>query len=258
MLKQLLITLLVFAFSLGAMAAPEDTYIKTRDQLKKEIASKKVFDEKADRAGIAKIEKLLRETLGKSKIKGFDGDGKIAIETFSNEPGADQIDGLQFTKGDDMLFMSSPTLIKNYQDRNSDIAKTTTGLAKDETFYTKAFDWGSAFSFFREFKTSKPETVVQLALNAQDIGPFSPNMILVFAVKADRIYALRSEIKEQNKIPECSKIWERALAKGEEEIDEGQVMDNYVDCWNKNLAKQKFYPALEKRAKELAALFDSK
>src|SRR5262245_47731206 len=106
-----LLVLLPVAAS-AAAASPEDTYIAARDQhVAKLTELDKPSDtpagtpdermQKAEEAARADLEQQLRKIIGRVAVKGFDGDGKLNIDSLTpGYEGFGKLDSLAFTSQD--------------------------------------------------------------------------------------------------------------------------------------------------------------
>ena len=174
-----------------------------------------------DRA-LQTLEKQLRSIIGPVSIPGFPRQGTINLQSlYRGDGGFDQLDGLRFGSERNVLFVTTEALLKDFLNRNRAFPENLRLLSESEKFYSRVFDWDSAFMLFAEIPVHLPEGFsfarAFLILNGQDIGLFVPESVVVFAKKRDRIFLVESEARI-SQIRSCKNEWEKSYKKASEAL----------------------------------------
>jgi hypothetical protein len=209
----LLILVSLDLFLVNAIAgSPEEAYLETRDNFIRQFARNEAPGNGDHDHALRVLEELLWKAVGTVRVPGFSGRGTISLESLVPRGGGfNQVDGLMFDAARKRLFVTTRVLLKHYVERNKDLPQGYLHLAESEEFYSRVFDWDSAFTRFSEI----PVRIIGdfsvarafLTLNAQDIGPFVPKTIIVFAVKGNRVFLIRSDASV-GQIAACKSQWD--------------------------------------------------
>lgn len=209
---------LLFSPPAASSEAPslERRYLSTRDDYVGRF--EKNASPGDDRHALEELEQLLRAIVGPVKVAGLAGPGAINLETLLPDAGFGQIDGLKFRWGQDWLFVTTRGLLDDYLARDKKLPKDLVALAETDEFYRRVLDWDVAVTRFGELPTTPPTSMTvakaSLALSAQDIGPWPPSTILVFAARGDRIFVVMSSLKDRpEQVPACEARWNEGEAK---------------------------------------------
>jgi hypothetical protein len=89
---------------------------------------------------------------------------------------------------------------------------------KSEPFYTQALKTDAAIFKYAELPVSKPSkaklAVAMLVARAQDLGPRTPDEVLVSVVQGSRVFVVSAPASAKiEPMPACLKIWETATRK---------------------------------------------
>lgn len=206
----------------GSAATPLETYIQTRNGFISQFAKAEPTNIEHDRA-LKALEEQLRSIIGPVDVAGFPRQGTINLQSlYPSEGGFDQVDGLRFSSERNMLFVTTDTLLKDFLNRNKTFPKDLRLLSERENFYSRVFDWDSAFMVFAEIPVHPVESIsfarAFLILNGQDIGPFVPETVVVFAAKGDRIFLTESEVKI-SQVMSCKNEWGKSYKRASEALD---------------------------------------
>jgi hypothetical protein len=89
---------------------------------------------------------------------------------------------------------------------------------KSEAFYTQALRTDAAISKYAELPVAKPANAklafAMLAARSQDIGPRTPDELIVSVLKDGRLFVLTAPAKAKiDPMPACQQIWRDATRK---------------------------------------------
>lgn len=219
----LVLVLLLQVVIIDAVAGPtEDVYLEMRDRFIHQFEKTKDLNVEEHNHALKVLEEQLRLIVGPIKVTGFSGPGAINLETLERgDGGFNQVDGLRFSSEGEQLFVTTEGLLKHYLENNKGFPKDLSRLPKNEEFYSKVFDWDSTFTQFAEIPIRKTRGLsiarAFLTLNAQDIGPFNPETVIVFVSKGKRVLLYKSEV-QTIQIPACKDQWDRFERKSSEAL----------------------------------------
>ena len=218
-------------------ASPEANYFASRDRY---IDTFKPRERNVDVSELAlkqeekarsDLERKIRLIVGEHKIQGFPGQGKINLETlFSGDLGFGLLDGLIYTSADDKTHVIVTTRSvfdhwlrehAHWWDGGAKIANVpqqADAALRSEAFYTQALNTDAAVFKYVEFPITKPAgssmVFAMLAARGQDIGPTTPNELLLALVQRDRIFVISAPANTPMvPIPACQRIWDDAEQK---------------------------------------------
>lgn len=220
----LFLVLLLQVLVIDAVAgSTEDVYLEMRDRFIHQFVekTKELNYEEHDHA-LKVLEEQLRVIVGPIKVAGFAERGAINLQTLERgDGGFNQVDGLMFSSEREQLFVTTGGLLKDYLNRNKGLPEDFNQLSRSEEFYSRVFDWDSAFTRFAEIpiKNTRGFSITRafLTLNAQDIGPFIPETVIVFVAKGNRVLLFKSEV-QTIQIPACKDQWDRFERKSSEAL----------------------------------------
>jgi hypothetical protein len=88
---------------------------------------------------------------------------------------------------------------------------------QSDAFYTQAIDSGAAFSKYAVLPVAKPDgstAVALLGARAQDIGPRPADLIIVAAVRGNRVFVVSAAARNSvDDFPACRAIWDESVRK---------------------------------------------
>lgn len=234
-MKYILVALLALIPVAAAAASLEHSYFAARDGYidKFKPAETNVdLDEagrKQEELARGDLENQLRRIIGPSDIKGFSGPGKINLDTlFQGYSGFGLLDGLLYSSADDKthVVVTTGALLDHWLREHKDwsgpadanMPQDTAAALKSDTFYTQALRTDAAIAKYAELPVAKPANAkfafAMLAARSQDIGPRTPDEIIVAVVSGGRIYVLTAPAKAKiGPEPACQRIWRDATRK---------------------------------------------
>lgn len=245
---KLILAALLTTLSLAAHAAsPEETYLAARDgYIAKFNPSKEpspVSDAmaKEEERARADLTRQLRTIIGPLTVMGYAGDGEYAIDSlFKGDIGFGTLDGLSFSAPKDAnLVVTTRGLFERWVRDHKDwwgpsvanVPPDPIAALKTEAFYTQAISADAAVARFAELPVSKPANAevayAMLVMRRQDIGPGSPDEILVGVLSGARLYVVSVPASAEIKLmPACEKIWDEALAKSNKLLESNSAPGN--------------------------------
>ncbi|MCI0446433.1 hypothetical protein L0152_24890 [bacterium] len=174
----------------------EQKYLETRDRYIQRFTKLSGTQDKEDEQALKELEEILRQIIGPIKIEGFGESGKINLETLDPDwdLGFGQLDGLAFSSKSGTVVVTTDTLLKKYLENHEDLPKDYGELFKNGNFYSNVFSSDAAGTHYGEIPIKKENSFTYAALGGfgQDIGPFAPDSVFVFAVRADKIFLVSS------------------------------------------------------------------
>ena len=186
-------------------AAPEDTYLATRDKAVERI--KKLRGDaaaKLESQTLAELERQLRALIGPKRFNGLPTDGKITLETLNDGVGLGLLDGLSFDNEDQSrrIIVTTQSLtaawLKAHKSWTPErpLPDTLQEAVKTEEFLTQAFGTGAAFVLYGALPVASRSGFVHASLFAlsQDGSPSKPESIIIVAVKGDRVFASQTKL----------------------------------------------------------------
>ena len=264
-LSLILITALTFLSAESSSAATEATYLETRNKFIHQFHNKESSTQ--EKAALTKLEKILREVIG--TVKFSDKKGEITLETLNYnfddiiEPST--LDGLFFRSDKETFFVTTKTLLDDYMSRHpnlpkefdelhQNLPKNFDELVNEPKFYNKIFNGDAAFTKYAELpiKNNSLNTRAFLMLEAQDIGNFPPNLLMITAIKDGKIFVIKANLDEENQISFCANEWQKANDKKyTTSKNENIIFQNYVNCYKSRLENEKFLPQIMARAQAI-------
>jgi hypothetical protein len=233
-MKLLLATLLAMLSLAAHAASPEENYLAARDAYiakfnpSKDPAPVSDATAKEEERARADLTKQLRSIVGPLNVKGYAGDGEFAIASlFKGDIGFGTLDGLSFSAPKDAnLVVTTRGLFARWVRDHKDwwspsvanVPSEPLAALKTEAFYTQAISADAAVARFAELPVGKPANAeaayAMLVMRRQDIGPGSPDEILVGVLSGARLYIVSAPASAEIKLmPACETIWDEALAK---------------------------------------------
>jgi hypothetical protein len=241
----------------------EEKYLETRDQYIDRFQKSSGTNDKEDKQALNELEGMLKQIIGPIKIEGFEESGKINLETLDPDwdLGFGQLDGLEFSSKDGTVVVTTDVLMKKYLKNHKDLPKNYSELFKNGNFYSDVFVSDAAGTHYGEIPIKKENSFTYAALGGfgQDIGPFAPDSIFVFAVLGDKIFLVSSNTQTKlPQIPECEKEWNKYQKKASEAKDPNYNYEDlgfkaYCDCYSRLAKKQKFYESIVRQAQSIVA-----
>jgi hypothetical protein len=228
-MKSILIALLVSISAAAGAASLEESYFAARDGY---IEKFKAADPNDDR--VRKEEELARDDLqgqlrrivGTSDIKDFSTPAKSNLDTlFNGDAGFGQLDGLIYASEDDKthIVVTTEALLGHWLREHKDwwgpavanVPQDVEAALKSEAFYTQALNTDAAISKYAELPLPKPAQAkfafAMLAARSQDIGPHTPDEIIVSVVKDGRMFVVTAPANAKvDPVPACERIWRDA------------------------------------------------
>lgn len=236
-MRIVLIALMALLPLAAQAASPEDSYLASRNrhiaEFKRLEDANKVDDGAGKREERARVDltKQLAGVIGPVAVQGFAGPGKLSLESlFPSDIGAEQLDGLTFSGGDDsrLLVTTVPLAEKWLRARRTSWPKGVAApqkldqALKTEDFYTLAISPDAAVFRFAELPIAKPEDTqlafAMLDLRAQDeTGSALPNEIIVAVVRDSRLYVANTPVAAKvAQLPACEQVWRDYDARSKE------------------------------------------
>jgi len=281
------------AFLGGALAAsPEDDYVATRNKdiaRVKHLVDAKVDDKKVQAEQdkmLADLKRRLDAIVGPFAVAGYPADGKLTLETLSNEDvGFGQLDGVVHSASDDgpQVIVTSRGLIGRWlrersadKDKDARLPAELEAALRNDTFYTFAVSEDAAFGKTADLAVAKPAgadfVVATLGGFAQDIGPNPRQEIVVTLQKNGRVYIASQVAKTAiGKVDACEAVWSAAQKKTAElraAYDKSGLKDDklfeestkvedqgdkdFRACLVKATPQQPYYAALVREAQDVA------
>jgi hypothetical protein len=160
--------------------------------------------------------------------------------------------------------------------RHKEVAQDVAGTITSELFYSQMFDFGSAVVKYADIPLTQPANATSayavLIRRQQDIGPYTPDEIMVTIAQGPRVYVLSARPQRAiAMIPACNAVWQAAVKKWEEALgserasdvqddarpDKAAAIENAGDkafhrCFAEKAKNAEFYAALKRQAQGLA------
>lgn len=246
-MKQIFAVLLTMLSVTAHAASPEETYLAARDAFiakfnpAKEPSPISDAMAKEEEQARADLTRQLRSIIGPLNVKGYAGDGEYAIDSlFKGDIGFGTLDGLSFSAPKDVnLVVTTRGLFERWVRDHKDwwgtsvdnIPPDPIAALKTEAFYTQAISADAAVVRFAELPVSKPAgadaAYAMLVMRRQDIGPGSPDEILVGVLSGTRLFVVSMPSSAETKLmPACEKIWDEALAKSNKLLESSASSGN--------------------------------
>lgn len=246
-LGRLMVAVFVVAIGLSVRAhaqAPVDKYFADRDAAIARFTPERVpklekpqmdAEEKARLA----LDKQLFAIVGTTAPKGF-GPAKSNISTlFTGDMGFGTLDGLIFEADDghtQMIVTTLPILqrwLKGKEELPKDVDQAIVG----SQFFMQSVQTDAAILQYAEIPLGTPRTFAMLAGRTQDRAPDGASEVFVVAIRGDRVFVANAAIKQEIKVPACTKAREAADKKldaiEKKEFKPGQDNSDFVDRMSK-------------------------
>ena len=267
--------------ALAVPATPEEEYVKARDGAIARIGqleARKSPDTEVrqeETSALSGLEKRLREIVGNLAARGYQVEGRITLETFSEDGLCfGLLDGLRFSRagGTSEVVVTTDGLLERWLARAGFWRETRkTPPSPNEAlattpFHTEAVGHDARFARSADIPITAPEGVT-LALAflggwAQDVGPGPGQTIVVALRKGGRVYIAQEDSKHVKRIPACEAIWQKAFESeasgayaGASHDREEKADRDYRACYVARAPKQAWFPALTREAQEIAERF---
>jgi len=234
-MKSILIALLILAPMAARAASPEESYLAARDayiaNFKALSDAKKIDDDatKQHEMAIGELGKLMRPIVGPVAIKGLPAEGKSSLDSlFDGDMGFGLLDGMIYSSADEKTHVIVTTdrlfdrWLRAHKDwwgpKSVNVPQEVTAALTTEAFYTQALQTDSAIFKYVELPVAKPANAkfafAMLVARAQDIGPRTPNELIVSVVQGGRVFVVSAPANAKvASIPACQKIWDEAQRK---------------------------------------------
>jgi hypothetical protein len=297
-MKVLLIILLAFTSATAEAASLEDSYLAARNRyitkFKKLEQSGQDGDalSKQEEQALSDLGQQLQRIIGQVAIKGFSSQGKINIDTLSSgDVGFGQLDGLAYSSqaGKEQLVVTTETLLrdwlrahKNWWEKQKNAPQKVEDALRSEPFYTQAISSDAAVFKYAEVPVNKPASaqfvVAILDARSQDMGPRTPDELIVSLVQGGKVFIATEPVKTKiDPIPACDAIAKEAQSKSdkaqadyaasglknEKLFDESTHLREQGDrdfrkCFGEHARHEGFFAALTEQAQALVERLTSR
>jgi hypothetical protein len=272
---------LLLVAGLAVAATPEEEYVKARDGAIARIGqleARKGPDteiRQEEESALAGLEKRLREIVGDLAARGYPAEGRITLETFSEDGLCfGLLDGLRFSRagGTSEVVVTTDGLLERWLARagfwreSRKAPPSPNEALRAIPFYTEAVGHDAHFARSANIPIAAPEgvtlAVAYLGGWAQDVGPGPGQTIVVALRKAGRVYIAQEDSKHVKKIPACEATWQKALESEASGTHAGASQDreeradrDYHACYVARAPKEAWFEALTREAQEIAGRF---
>ena len=255
-MKSLLIALLILAPVAAKAASPGETYFAARDayiaKFKAIGDAQKIDDDalKQHELAISELGKMLRPIVGPVAIEKFSAEGKSNLDSlFEGDLGFGLLDGMLYSSPDDKthIIVTTDALFAHWLREHKDwwgpkvanVPQEVNAALQSEAFYTQALQSDAAISKYVELAVAKPAKAkfafAMLIARAQDIGPRTPDELIVAVVQGPRVFVVSAPADAKIELmPACRQIWQEAEQKA------AAAQDAYIasQLKNKELSEQ--------------------
>ncbi len=233
-MKSLLIALMVLLPAAAKGASPEEGYLASRDRyiakFKQSAGQADDRVRKAEERALGDLEKQLRRIIGSLSIEGFSPQGKINLDTLTpGEIDFGRLDGLVYSSADDKtrVLVTTDALLdrwlrahRNWWPGLANVPQAVGDALKSEAFYTQALATDAAIGRYAELPVAKPAKAgfafAMLAARSQDIGPRTPEEVIVSVVQAGRVFVVSAPANAKvDPIPACEEVWREYQGKAD-------------------------------------------
>lgn len=277
--SSLLAALLILIPGAGRAATLAEAYIAARDAYTKKltadgnVAGAEERVREAERLAKTDLEKQLHAIIGPVDIKGFAGPGKINLDSLTpGDIGFGLLDGLVYAPPDDRMhvIVTTQSLLRLWLVGHKDWWRNLENVPQDidkalqaDTFFTQAINTDAAFGTYAVLPIAKPTDAqfafAALIARAQDIGPRTPDEIVVTLRRGARVFVLTAPANTKvAKMPACEALWTAAVAESQKVQDGEPVMQKgdaaFHRCFAARAPKEKSFAPLVKQAQALADL----
>ena len=240
-MKSVLIALMVLIPVAAGAASLEESYFASRDGYIDKVKPTEInvdVDEcvlKQEELARADLERQLQRIIGPSDIKGFSAEGKSNLDTlFNGDLGFGLLDGLVYSTPDDKahIVVTTDALLDHWLREHKDwwgptvanVPQEVDAALKSEAFYTQALKTDSAISKYAELPVARPASAklafAMLVARAQDLGPRTPDELIVSVVRGGRVFVVSAPANAKiDAMPACEQIWQEAVRKSSEAQD---------------------------------------
>jgi len=232
----------------------ERDYIKRRNANVEYFKNQEINDRIDNQMNdsIIALENLLKNILATTKIENIHKTGKINLQTFFPELGFGMLDALGiYTKESRILCTTTSIFADYYKEQEYKIEK----LSESEmvNIFYDAFAANYSITSIASFKINTSENIPAygiIAIDRQDVGPFSPNSLYAIAFVDDYVYLMSKTIETALKpVEKCINIWDDI-----DRLSEDTTWKNYIECY-KNAYKNNEQQGLLK--KEIEGMLQS-
>jgi hypothetical protein len=280
-MKSTLVALLISISLAASAAAPEDAYVAARDAYTKTLepldkpnpnpaaASDDTFL-KAQDAARADLETQLRAIIGPVSVKGFTGDGKINIESLiEGYEDYGKLDALAFASADGKtdLLVTTTTLAERWLKAHekwwneNNVPQQLDAALTTGAFYTQAIANGAAFDPYVTLPITAKTTPAAAVLmgQSQDIGPVTPDRIVVATVQGGRLYIVNAPLRAKVTLTSaCLRLWKDAEKKAAKiaDSDRAERMRAGGDrafhvCFTERAKQESFFQPATRQAQDI-------
>jgi len=234
-MKSLLVALTMLIPAAAGAASLEESYFAARDayidKLKPAEINVEIEDRvlKQDELARSDLEQQLRRIIGSSATKGFPSQGRSNLDTLiEGYSSFGLLDGLLYASpdGKTRVVVTTEVLLGHWLRGHKDwwgptvpnVPQGVEAALKSEAFYTQALNTDAAISRYVEIPVSKPAKArfafAMLVARAQDLGPRTPDELIVSIVQGARVLVVSAPAKARiDRAPACEEIWQEALRK---------------------------------------------
>lgn len=295
-MKSILVALLVSISAVAGAASLEESYFAARDGYIEKFKADDPSDRrvrKEEEAARGALEDQLRRVVGASEIKGFSAATKSNLDTlFKDDMGFGLLDGLVYSSADGKtrIVVTTDALLAHWLREHKDwwgptvanVPQDVDAALKSEAFYTQALQSDAAISKYVELPIARPAQAklafAMLAARSQDVGPRTPDELVVSVVKDGRVFVMTARANAKvDPMPACQRIWRdasRNAAKAHEAYVASGLKDNkllekstrmeeegftaFRRCFAQQAKGRSFVAALTRQAQELIDRLPSK
>lgn len=257
--------------TIGRAETAEDIYLRTKAGYVQKFKSLKKVDDKQDQAALSDLEAQLKAFLERKDVA-KKKQMTISFSTLFPDPDNEHLDGLLDGGNFRVLLTNLRLLSADFNLEKIDVNRIT----MNEDLYRRAVGSDAAYTLTGEIPTTKPKNLsvarTLLVIEAQDIGPFVPKLLTAFAQRGDTILIAAETLQIPLKqLPACLKVWEKydqaskvrfskysnSGLKDTQAIDDSHAIGHtgfkkYVECFDRDIRKNKAYKNLQKQAQSIA------
>jgi hypothetical protein len=249
-LKSLLVAALIALAPAAEAASPEAAYFAARDAYVAKFRAfgdaQKIDDDalKQHDLAIAELGKLLQPVIGPVAIENFPAQARSNLDSlFEGDQGFGLLDALRYSSADDKthIIVTTDAVLAHWLREHKDwwgpkvanVPQEMAAALQSEAFYTQALQTDAAISKYLELPVAKPTQAkfafAMVVARAQDIGPRTPDELIVALVQGGRVFVVSAPANAKiAAMPACQKIWDEAQRKA------AAIQQAYVDSELKN------------------------
>jgi hypothetical protein len=232
-------TVSLFAFSCVINASSLKNYLDLKKEAIINLQNYNASSDLTDQNELKKIEKLALIGIAPPSLRKFSNFG-LTLQTLQPEQGFNQLDGLISNNKNEILFITSLSLLEKYSYENSK-------SKPEDDFLSGALAWkifspSAASEVFGTIFSVKNRSHVLVSLLTgfgQDIGPYPPNAIITYFISGKKVAALYTELNV-DQINVCKVNWTSAKSRGIKRFDmvyENKIYEEYKLCFIKELVR---------------------